>query len=228
MRLLSAALVLLLLLLGAPAPVEAGGLFGTQEIYSTNLAPFSKWDGVVARAERERADPSAFCRTQPADRPCVAAWWTQFIAELARLPLRERVARVNSVLNRVAYVPAQTNWHDPDHWETPFEFLARGGQCQDYAIAKFMALEQSGVPQDALRVAVVRDTTKSADHAVAIVTVDGEALVLDNQSAAIVPAAPHDRYRPYYSINRTGWWYPLPDAPGRMQIARSSDDTPAR
>ena len=228
MRLVSAALVLLLLLPGAPARAEASGLFGTQEIYSTNLAPFSKWDGVVARAAQERADPSAFCRTQPADRPCVAEAWAQLVAELARLPLRERAARVNLVLNRVAYVPAQTNWHDPDHWETPFEFLARGGQCQDYAIAKFMALEQSGVPQEALRFAVVRDTYNAADHAVAIVTVDGEALVLDNQNTAIVPAAPHDRYRPYYSINRAGWWYPLPEPAGRVRIARSGNDTPAR
>jgi predicted transglutaminase-like cysteine proteinase len=216
------------LLLGAPAPVEASGLFGTQEIYSTNLAPFGKWDGAVARAERERDDPSSFCRAQPTGRPCVAEWWRSFIAEISRLPLRERVVRVNDVLNRVAYVPAQTNWHDPDHWETPFEFLTRGGQCQDYAIAKFMALEQSGVPQAALRFAVVRDTLKSADHAVAIVTVDGEALVLDNQNAAIVPATPHARYRLYYSINRVGWWYPLPEGQKGVQIARSSEDSQAR
>jgi predicted transglutaminase-like cysteine proteinase len=209
----------LVLLLGATTRAEAGGLFGTQEIHSTNLAPFSKWDGVVARAQHERNDPSGFCRTLAADRPCVAEWWRTFVAELARLELRERVARVNMVLNGVPYVSAQANWHDPNHWETPFEFLARGGQCQDYAIAKFMALEQSGVPQEALRFAVVRDTLKSADHAVAIVYVDGEPLVLDNQTAEIAPAAPHQRYRPYYSINRSGWWYPLPD---RVQIARST------
>lgn len=222
MRFLSAALLsLLMLLLGATTPVEASGLFGTQEIHSTNLAPFSKWDGVVARTEQEREDPSRFCRTVAADRPCVAEWWQRFVTELAGLPLRERVARVNTVLNGVPYVSAQANWHDPDHWETPFEFLARGGQCQDYAIAKFMALEQSGVPQEALRLAVVRDTYKSADHAVAIVYVDGEPLVLDNQTAEIMPAAAHQRYQPYYSINRSGWWYPVPD---RVRMARSTDE----
>jgi predicted transglutaminase-like cysteine proteinase len=225
---LSIALVSLLLLLGLSPPVAASGLFGTQEIYSTNLAPFGKWDGVVDRAEREREDSSSFCRTQPAGQPCVAEWWRSFIVEISRLPLRERVARVNDTFNRVAYVPAQTNWHDPDHWETPFEFLTRGGQCQDYAIAKFMALEQSGVPQADLRFAVVRDTVKSADHAVAIVTVDGEALVLDNQNTAIVSASPQARYRLYYSINRIGWWYPLPESGKGVQIARSSEDSQAR
>jgi predicted transglutaminase-like cysteine proteinase len=219
LRLLSAAFLVLLLL--GTAPLEASELFGLQEIYSTDLAPFTKWDGVVARVERERADGAAICAIKPAGQACVAEWWRNFIAELARLPLRERVAKVNLVLNRVPYVTAQANWHDPDHWETPYEFLTRGGQCQDYAIAKFMALEQSGVPQEALRLAVVRDTQKGADHAVAIVYVDGAALVLDNQNQAVVPASPHGRYRPYYSINRAGWWYSVPETASTMRVARS-------
>ena len=221
MRLSAIAPLLLTLLLGAQPRVEASELFGQQEIYSTDVAAFTKWDGVVARVEHERGEGSESCRAQPAQQPCIAEWWRNFVAELARLPLRERAERVNSVLNRVPYVTAVANWHDPDHWETPYEFLAHGGQCQDYAIAKFMALEQSGVPQAALRFAVVRDTEKAADHAVAVVYVDGQALVLDNQSAAVLPASAHGRYRPYYSINRAGWWYPVPDAPSRVQVARS-------
>ncbi len=219
MRLFSAAF-LFLLLLGAQ-PIEASELFGLQEIYSSNLTAFTKWDGVVARVEHERAEGAASCNAEPAGETCVAARWASFVAELKRLPLRERVARVNSVLNRVPYVTAQANWRDPNHWETPYEFLTRGGQCQDYAIAKFMALEQSGVPQEALRLAVVRDTARGLDHAVTIVYVDGAALVLDNQNEAVVPASPHGRYRPYYSINRAGWWYPVPETANRMRVARS-------
>jgi predicted transglutaminase-like cysteine proteinase len=221
LRLLSAAFVFLLLLLLGAAPIEASELFGLQEIYSSNLTPFTKWDGVVARVERERADGTAACAAAATGETCVATRWASFVAELKRLPLRERVARVNSVLNRVPYVTAQANWHDPNHWETPYEFLTRGGQCQDYAIAKFMALEQSGVPQEALRLAVVRDTARALDHAVTIVYVDGAALVLDNQNEAVLPASPHGRYRPYYSINRAGWWYPVPATANTMRVARS-------
>jgi predicted transglutaminase-like cysteine proteinase len=228
LRFRTAAPLLLALFLGAPPAVEATELFGMQEIYSTNLTPFTKWDGVVARVERERADGAAICRAEPADRPCVADWWTNFVAELAHLPLRDRIARVNSVLNRVPYVTAQANWHDPNHWETPYEFLARGGQCQDYAIAKFMALEQSGVPQEALRLAVVRDTKTAADHAVAIVYVDGAALVLDNQNEVVLPASAHGRYRPYYSINRVGWWYPADKTAGSAKIAQAAGGVEAR
>jgi predicted transglutaminase-like cysteine proteinase len=203
----SAILIALLLLLcdAGLARAASSGLFGTQELYSSNLAPFAKWDGVVVRTEAEHADPRGLC--VPADRACVADWWRNFVAELANLPLRERVERANAVLNRVRYVTAEANWHDPDHWETPFEFLVHGGQCEDYAIAKFMALEQSGVPEAELRFVVVRDTLESADHAVTVVYVDGEALVLDNQADAVLPARTLARYVPYYSINRSGWWY---------------------
>ena len=118
------------------------------------------------------------------------------------------------------FVSAEANWGNPDHWETPFEFLARGGQCEDYAIAKYMALAASGVPENSMRLAVVRDTYRSLDHAVAIVMVDGEELVLDNQIKTITTAESDGRYVPYYSINSTGWWRNLPASVPRVPIAR--------
>jgi predicted transglutaminase-like cysteine proteinase len=215
------ACLLVLLATLAALPAEAAGLFGTREVYSTNLVAFTKWDGVVARTERDLVAPAPRCDDTGAAAACAAAdRWRAFIAELKALPLRERVERANAVLNRVRYVSAEANWHDADHWETPFEFLARGGQCQDYAIAKFMALEESGVPEEDLRFAVVRDTYLGADHAVAIVYDGGEALVLDNLAPDVQPDSTIARYVPYYSINRLGWWYHVPDRGAPTQVAR--------
>jgi predicted transglutaminase-like cysteine proteinase len=210
------------------ARADAAGLFGTRELYSADLAPFSKWDGVVARTDAQMQDPRALCRAGAGGQACIADWWQGFITQLARLPLRQRVTRANEVLNRVRYVSAETNWHDPDHWETPFEFLTRGGQCQDYAIAKFMALAASGVPQSALRLVVVHDSETALDHAITVVYVDGDALVLDNQVKEVTPAAELARYVPYYSINRTGWWYHVPVRPSaRFASARWGAAAPA-
>jgi predicted transglutaminase-like cysteine proteinase len=223
-----AAFFLALLAFAAAAPAEAAGLFGTREVFSQNLVPFTKWDGVVARTERDFAAQPAQCDTTTAMVPaCAADRWRAFVAELKALPLRERVERANAVLNQIRYVPAITNWHDLNHWETPYEFLARGGQCQDYAIAKFMALEQSGVPEEALRLAVVHDTYLGVDHAVAVVYVDGEALVLDNLAPDVRPDSEIDRYVPYYSINRLGWWYHVPGS-ARTQVARLGADAMVR
>ena len=212
------ALVALFLIAGF-APVRAEGLFHTRELFSTDLAAFTKWDRVVERAEQEQHSTATCTAATPG---CAAAEWQALVAELRALPLRARVERANDVLNRRPYVTSQANWHDPDHWETPYEFLERGGQCEDYAIAKFMALAASGVPERDLRLVVVRDTAKLLDHAILVVYVDGEPLVLDNQIKEVTPAARVTGYVPYYSINRTGWWYHQHDGATGARLASAS------
>jgi predicted transglutaminase-like cysteine proteinase len=100
---------------------------------------------------------------------------------------------------------------------TPLEFLAYGGQCQDYAIAKYVALRQAGVPADQMRIVILRATARGEDHAVLVVNVDGEAMMLDNLRTGVVPANSEASYRPYYSINESGWWQHK--APGLTQTA---------
>jgi predicted transglutaminase-like cysteine proteinase len=197
----------------APAMSAAGpagdrsGLFGTHEVFSSDLRPFTKWARVVARMERELSHPRQSCQGAGAAGACVADRWQALVAELRTLPARDRVLRANEILNSIPYVSAMSNWHDPGYWETPFEFLARGGQCEDYAIAKIAALAASGFPARDLRLVVVRDRLSGLDHAVAIAYVDGTPLLLDNQSKAVEAASQVDRYVPYYSINSDGWWY---------------------
>jgi len=88
-----------------------------------------------------------------------------------------------------------------------------GGQCQDYAIAKYMALRQAGVPAALMRVVILRATDLGEDHAVLVVNVDGETLMLDNLRSGIVAASSETSYRPYYSINEAGWWQHIAGAP---------------
>lgn len=128
------------------------------------------------------------------------------IDDLKLRPLAERVEYANEYLNTVRYVPTTENWGSPAYWETTFEFLARGGQCQDYAISKYLALQASGVPDSAIRVTVVHDRQTNQDHAILIVTVDGRDLVLDNMTTTVDPIENVTRYRTYYAINNSGWW----------------------
>jgi predicted transglutaminase-like cysteine proteinase len=183
----------------ASAP-HATGLFGTSETFSSNLAPFTKWTEILRRMKTERSVTCTGARL------CVAGRWQHLVAELRALPLRARVIRANDELNRVPYVSSAINWHDPDHWETPLEFLARGGQCEDYAIAKIMVLIAAGTDPDAVRLVIVRDRDTGLDHAVAVAYVEGEAMLLDNQIKAAADASLIDRYAPYYAINEAGWW----------------------
>ena len=184
-------------------PTAQQTMFPPQEIYSSNLSYFTRWTDVESRFAAQQ-QPGACVAT--ADGNCAESQWTAFVDDLRARPIADRVEHANEYLNAVRYVPATENWGSVSYWETPFEFLARGGQCQDYAISKYLALQASGVPDTDLRVAVVHDRQSHADHAVLIVTINGQDFVLDNQTTTVDPLQDVTRYRAYYAINDSGWW----------------------
>lgn len=195
----------------AAAEVDSAELFGESATYSNQ--PFQRWLSVLTRFKAQQTDPQYACDTNK-HQICALTWWNSFVAKIRALPLRERVTVVNDVLNRVPYVPGESNWGDAGYWETPVEFLTHAGQCQDYANAKYLALAESGVPESLLRFVVVRDRQQALDHAVLVVYVSGEPLVLDNQNPAVLPADQIGRYAPYYALNTEGaWTYPQPVPP---------------
>jgi len=192
--------------------VPAERLFGDREIHFTTMTQFARWTTLLARWQAEREDMAERCLSPDSfAAPCAPREWTDLVTRLRPLPLRAQLEAVNAAINAHPYVSAVDNWGDPARWETPFEFMRRNGQCQDYAIAKFLLLRELGVPNDAMRLVVLRDVRRQVDHAVLVVTVDGEDLMLDNLAAGIVPAASAVDYRAYYSINQTGWWLHLPN-----------------
>lgn len=211
MRLLRCLALLLFLGLSAgasaaSAEMRAGtALFGTREVFSADSSAFYKWHGMLQRVAAERRREAAACPPGAAKR-CAPAEWRALVDSLKGLDLRGKVDAANAALNRHPYIPSQVNWGESNHWETPFEFLRKGGQCQDYAIAKYLLLRDAGVPAKDLRVVVLRDTRLGLDHAVTVAYVGGEALILDNQRSTVVPAASVHDYQPYYSINEQGWW----------------------
>ena len=181
-------------------------LFGSREVYAQSTWRFKQWTDMLVRSDAEFEDAQHVC-TSLSDTHCVPAEWQALLDQLRGLDLRQQIALVNEAMNRHPYVPTMQNWHQSMYWETAFEFLRYGGQCQDYAIAKYLLLRAAGVPVDQMRMVVLRDTAINLDHAVLAVYVDGEAQLLDNLRHDIVPASSVSEYRPYYSINENGWWY---------------------
>ena len=179
-------------------------LFGTQEKSSSNLTAFTKWTSMFERFELEMKTSSS---------SLVIQQWHENLQSLENLPLKEMAARVNSFVNTREYILDSKNWGQSDYWATPIEFMRRGGDCEDFAIAKYAALRALGVPEERLRMAIVHDTLKDIPHAVLVVYTDNGAYVLDNQSETMESASSAGRYRPIFSINRLGWWlHTQPDA----------------
>ena len=88
---------------------------------------------------------------------------------------------------------------------SPLATLARGGgDCEDYAIAKFVALRRAGLAPEDLRIVVLRDTIHGEDHAVAAARLDGHWLTLDNRRMAMVEDTDVRNFRPTFVIGPHG------------------------
>lgn len=183
-------------------------LFGSEERRSGNIDPFTKWSGMFDRFQASMSDSR--------NRSVVDRWMNE-LQPMAGLPLDAMAQRVNAMMNARPYIGDNRNWGQSDYWATPVEFLTRGGDCEDYAIAKYASLRALGVPEERLRIAIVHDEVKDMPHAVLIVYTDGAALILDNQSKQVKNSAYVSRYRPIFSINRQAWW--LHTAPGPTVVA---------
>lgn len=140
------------------------------------------------------------------ERHCIPAVWTDFLAGLKGLDSRAQMEAVNRWANAKPYVEDIANWGLPDYWETPGEFIAHGGDCEDFAIAKYFSLVRLGFAARDLRIAVVSDSKAHDFHAVLVANIDGTEWLLDNQIAQMVPLASQPQYTPIYALNEQGWW----------------------
>jgi predicted transglutaminase-like cysteine proteinase len=77
---------------------------------------------------------------------------------------------------------------DPEHYGVAnrWELNPEYGDCKDYALAKREALRAAGLPDSALRIAIVR-TPQDELHAVLTVDTDKGALVMDSLTSDIRP-----------------------------------------
>ena len=182
----------------ATAPHHPVTIFGSKELHSENLSMFPKWRDALQRFQSElRACPGPTCK---------ASQWLSFLDTVRSLAPEEQIRSVNRQMNGKPYITDPVNWHMPDYWATPLQFLRRAGDCEDYAISKYMALKELGFKVDDMRIVVLQDTNLNVPHAVLVVFLGERQLVLDNQVNNVVPAESIRHYQPFYSINEEGWW----------------------
>ena len=159
---------------------------------SHDLSTFSKWNAVLDRMKEQK--------------PIETTPYNDFIISLNNISSAEKIKKVNDYFNSFQYVEDRDNWGVEDYWETPFELIAKGGDCEDYAIAKYMALRDSGIPIKNLKLTVVNDMNNGGViHMVLIVSNDGRRYLLDNQIKQIVDISKVSRYRIIYTINEQVW-----------------------
>jgi predicted transglutaminase-like cysteine proteinase len=117
---------------------------------------------------------------------------------------RARLGLVNRAVNlTIRPVSDLEQYGYPDFWASPLQTLgSRAGDCEDYAIVKYIALHEMGFDTSNLRFVIVRDTARQTDHAVVAVR-DGQGwLILDNRTMFILDAKDVRQYQPLFSLDQ--------------------------
>ncbi|MFN0044551.1 MAG: transglutaminase-like cysteine peptidase [Alphaproteobacteria bacterium] len=184
-------------------------LFGTRETRSDNLKPFQKWLGALERHAEEKLQLEVPCTPSALER-CRLRLWKNFLEATARLDRRSQIDAVNRFANQHPYILDSVNWGMEDYWTSPKEMLDRNGDCEDYAILKFISLRLLGLDNDAMRLVVLQDTNLRILHAVLMIFHGEQTLILDNQIPSVVPMERIRHYKPVYSINERHWWLHRP------------------
>jgi predicted transglutaminase-like cysteine proteinase len=172
------------------AVLSAGGLW-------------NKWRDVERKLGDERVQ-LALC---DGDRDgCVSPAALQLLAIVDTARAREgraRLGEINRAIN-LAIRPMSdlAQYGEIDVWSSPLVTFAHGaGDCEDYAIAKLVALRLAGIAPDDLRIVIMRDI-RGEDHAVAAVRLDGHWLMLDNRRMAMIEDTNIRNYRPTFVIDQ--------------------------
>ena len=190
----------------AAAATPGPQLFGTAEFRVDSLAALPQWQNVLQRIARERPLYRACAEAAESCPSRSALAWQTMLRDEAGQPRFEQIQMVNQFLNRWQYRTDEQNYGQRDYWATPLEFLRRSGDCEDYAIAKYISLRQLGFDAETLRMVVLRDVVRDLPHAVLAVYLDGEVYILDNLTTAVLPQEQVRQYVPYYSVNETTRW----------------------
>ena len=165
-----------------------------------------KWLGMQRRLDYEMVQ-LALC---DGDREgCVSPAALRFLAIIDTAKAhdgRAMLGEINRAINLAIRPASDLAQHgEIDVWTPPLATLTSGaGDCEDYAIAKFVALRQAGVLPDDLRIVVLHDTIRDEDHAVAAARLDGHWLTLDNRRMTLIEDSDVRNYQPTFGIDRDG------------------------
>lgn len=144
------------------------------------------------------------------------ARWNQLVIDSQQHADNEKLSQVNQFFNHnLRYTDDLVLWKKSDYWATPLETLGtRAGDCEDYALAKYLTLLRMGMPAEKLRLIYVRAQIGGMHSKVFQAHMvlgyypepDAIPLILDSLVNSIEAASQRHDLRPVFSFNSDGLW----------------------
>lgn len=164
----------------------------------------SYWDAVVLRHDAE----SVFgAETAPLPGP-VRTQWKNIIQQMPGMSLDKQLRIINGFFNDWPSKDDMQNYDQQEYWAAPVEFLENGGDCEDYAIIKYLALRHFGWKADDLWLLLVESRADRRKHAVLMARSGDHLFILDNLSQPrylLIPAEQYVKtYLPVHALNEQG------------------------
>jgi predicted transglutaminase-like cysteine proteinase len=187
------------------ASAESSEPFGLSTFRAPNGLLWSKWRGVEGQIQRD-IEVLRACRADRDQCPPEARRYLAVIESASAHEGRRRLDEINRAINMsVRYTSDLVQHGLPDVWSSPLATFATGrGDCEDYAIAKYVALLETGVSGKDMRILLGNDTSVREAHAVLAVRQGGHWLVLDNRRSVILEDGESRHLVPLFAIDREG------------------------
>jgi predicted transglutaminase-like cysteine proteinase len=201
-------------LLALSCTASAGYRFDAPDDYLASAAAWPAWSQVL---EKHDSDRQAIQRCLDDEIACSGKLKSlrHVLVKGAELDRDRQLRLVNRYINRRFYrrdrravspsVAPGGEASLKNHWVTLIDFLRRGGDCEDYATAKYFLLRELGVPAEDMRVVVTWDRSARAYHAVlAVRRANGSSWLLESDNTIV--RGNQRGYRFVYSVNEKGIW----------------------
>lgn len=135
--------------------------------------------------------------------------YERFMNKTAPKPLHVKLQAVNLYLNGIVGMYDAQSYQQEDYWASRGEFLSKGGgDCEDYAIAKYFTLKDLGVSPQKMALCIVLEKYTKSFHFVLLSYVDRqkEPLVLDNLSFKLLPLSMRTDLEAKLCMNEEGYF----------------------
>ncbi|KLV01386.1 sulfate adenylyltransferase [Photobacterium aquae] len=135
----------------------------------------------------------------------------------------QRLGDVNQFFNQLTFIDDVKLWGLEDYWATPIEFIgAKGGDCEDFSIAKYFTLRELGVSDEKIRLIYVKALSLDQFHMVVAYYPEPSSIpyILDNIDPDMKLATQREDLVPIYSFNAQHLW--LMKERGRGQLTGKS------